>query len=148
MYTSNGVYSTGCGVITLLGVSSQSPRDTLLEFLKQHPPTIQRFDVETKKYVTASSTGYIHVIFGGPDMSTLPPKKGHYSSVGSCGAFAAFIREHALGSVVKSPPRHNPYHNERKPGEGDVIVYIWSPNQAKLAAWAKANPLVGPPTIG
>lgn len=140
MNSTPGIQSTGCGICTISSVSAQSPIETLRQYLKSHPPKIQRYDVATKTYVDAWSTGYIHVIFGGPDMSTLDPGKGHYSSKGSCGAFAAFLRENSLGNVIETPPRHNPYHNERDEGEGDVIVYVWSPDQAALIEWLKANP--------
>lgn len=140
MNSTPGIQSTGCGIVTLWAVALQSPIETLRQYLKNNPPRIQRFDLETKKYVDAHSSGYIHVIFGGPDMTTLTPGKGHYSDKGSCGAFATFLRENSLGSVIETPPRHNPYHNERAEGEGDVIVYVWSPDQVALIEWLKANP--------
>lgn len=141
MNSTNGLQGTGCGVTTLIGVAWKSPEATLRKFLVLDPPKVDRFDPQLKKYVACPNTRhYIHVIFGGPDMSTLEPGKSHYSAVGGCDAFAAFLRENNLGPVVESPPRHNPYHPERKEGEGDVIVYIWSPDQAALAEWAAQHP--------
>lgn len=140
MYPSDCIHGTGCGVTTLDSVSSQSPKETLIQFLKVNPLSNSVYVAAEKAYVTKSNMQQIHVIFGGPDMSTLSPTKGHFSAVGSCGAFADFIREHSLGVITQSPPRHNPYHSERKEGEGDVIVYIWSPDHPALIEWAKANP--------
>jgi len=136
---SDGIHSTGCGIVTLFGVASQSPKDTLLGFLKAHPISNKLYVAAAKNYVDVPNMRQIHVIFGGPDMSTPSPTKGHDSNRGSCNAFADFLEEHHLGVVTRSPARHNPYHNERAEGEGDVTVYIWSPNSEAIAEWEKAH---------
>lgn len=141
MNVTHDIAGTGCGVCTLSSVARQSPKETLVQFLKSHGGTRSVYVISKGTYVAVPNLKQIHVIFGGPDMSTLKPENAHYSSRGSCGAFAAFIRENSLGSVIETPPKHNPYHGERKPGEGDVIVYVWSPDNEALEKWALDNPI-------
>lgn len=135
----SGIHSTGCGITTLLSVSRHSPKDVLLRFISQNPVSNKVFVAGAKSYVDVPNQRMIHVIFGGPDMTTLAKSDNHYSSNGSCGALAAYLREHNLGSVIETPPRHNPYHQNRKSGEGDVIVYVWTPDPDALIRWMKEN---------
>jgi hypothetical protein len=135
-----GIESTGCGVCTLQQVSMQSPEETLRIFINNYGCGVRKIYVAAKgEYVSVPNSRHIHVIFGGPDMKTLRPGQGHYSAEGSCGAFAAFIRENSLGTVIETQPRHNPFHGERKEGEGDVIVYVWSPDAEALGEWSKKH---------
>jgi hypothetical protein len=133
-----------CSVAALNNVSQQSPKQCILDYIgKLRNSTFSSAD---KKYVTGHRFGYyIHVFFSGPDMRTLKPPgqfggDHHYSATGSCDRLAAFIREEKLGPVVETEPRWNHRHaSTRKPGQGDVICYIWSPDADALEKWWEAN---------
>lgn len=131
-----------CSVSMLNQVSSMDPKAALHYYLKNRGMKENKaYDPKTKAYVTlGKTTTDIHVIFGGPHMATLRAGAGHHSSKGSCDAFAQYLRDNNLGTVVESPPRHNPLHPERALGEGDVIVYIWTPDPEAVIKWQKKNP--------
>jgi hypothetical protein len=133
-----------CSVAALNGVSAQSPEATLKQYLETLKEP--KYDSTSKSYKPIYKYHWhIHVFFSGPDMRTLKPAgqlggDHHYSDKGSCDRFAAFLRENNLGEVIESPPRWNHRHKDtRKPGEGDVIAYIWSPDAKALEAWHLAN---------
>lgn len=132
-----------CSVGALNFVSAQSPKECILQFIGHiKKPSYNSAD---HKYVDDIRFGYyIHVFFAGPHMPSLLGPGGigidhHYSSVGSCDALAAYIRECNLGTVVETPPRWNHRHADRKPGQGDVIGYIWTPDPEALEKWWLAN---------
>lgn len=137
--TSSGANSMACSVSTINQVSLQSAKQTLRQYLSNRPFRLQRYDAKVKGYVACIQCQDVHVIFGGPDMATLDPKNGHYSDKGSCNQFAAFLEENKLGVVTRSPGRANPLHTERNAGEGELIIYIWSPDSNALYKWAEVH---------
>lgn len=67
------------------------------------------------------------VMFGGPlDY----PASGHGTQM-----LAKYLRAEGLGEVIATPPRHNPRHPERKDGQYDLVVYLWTPDEVALKAW-------------
>lgn len=128
-----------CSVAALNGVQHQTPEQTIKDYcslLKQ-----RTYSSADKKYVDGYRYGYyIHVFFSGPEQGTLHPTDCWYSKAGGgVDLLAAYIREHNLGQVVETPPRWNHRHAGRKPGEGDVIAYIWSPDPDALEKWHQAK---------
>lgn len=134
-----------CSVIQMNGVAGQSPEATIRQLIKSYPLKVQHYDMGEKKYIEKECVSAIHVIFGGPDMATLKPGMPWYSALGSCGTFAAFIRANSLGTVIETPGAHNPLHNERAEGIGDVIVYVWTPDAKALKTWVTENTPVEKP---
>lgn len=127
-----------CSVAALNNVSSQSPEETIKQYVEQLKE--RRFSSADKKYVDGYRYGYyIHVFFSGPDMRTLKKGMSHYSEVGSCDKLAAYIREQNLGPCLETEPRWNHRHSERSPGTGDVIAYIWSPDPDALEKWHQSR---------
>ena len=132
------IYSTdhfcACSIAALNGVSQQSPEETLKQYIEGLKE--KGYSSADKKYVSNYRYGYyIHVFFAGPDMRTLAKGDSWYSTVGSCDAFAAYLREQKLGPVIETEPRWNHRHHDRRKGEGDVICYVWSPDPDALAKW-------------
>lgn len=124
-----------CSTCALNYVSSQSPEQCLLDYIKALG--IQHYD--NGRYTNRVNYGKnVHVFFVGPDMSTLTKGLGHFSEKGSCNQLADYIQEYKLGPVVQAEGRENPLHNERK-GIGKLIAYIWSPDPTALEVWHKSR---------
>lgn len=125
-----------CGAKTLFGVVNTKPEAIIRQYLQSQMGGT-KFDPVTKKYVKLDKLHIMDafVIWADPDRPD-PPKGGdawHQRSSGKL--LAAYITQQRLGSVTKTPLRHNPMHPERKPGKLDLRIWIWNINPVACQKW-------------
>lgn len=144
----DGASSTGCGIGTLLDVSSQEPEDLLKGQFQPRQVYVGKTYVQ--RYMFGIGYQWIHIFWSDYDRTAYAATKLPYSSqqsVSSGAKLAAYIEANALGTITRTPPIHNPAHSERPVGQGDVTAYIWTLNNPDgITAWATKLGLIPSPT--
>jgi len=133
-----------CGAKTIYGVSSTKPEKIVFDYLKSQAGN-NWFDTKLKRYVKGEKL-FIKDAF----LIWADPDRVVNTAWGSSGKLLCeYIVKHRLGSVTKTPLRHNPMHPERKLGKLDLRIWIWNINPIACQKWWEKHkpPSADPVTV-
>jgi len=127
-----------CGASTISGVSRTEPERIVFDYLNSRKGST-RFDPITKRYIKVDGLNIkdAFLIWADPDRPTVSGSSGKL--------LCEYIVKHRLGSVTKTPLRHNPMHPARKPGKMDLRIWIWNINPVACQKWWDKHKPVEPP---
>ena len=134
-YISFAQFAVCCGADTIQSIYGTKP-ERVLEKYVQTQVIKQVYNSYTKTYTSGSwSLQVAFVLFGGPNMKQDNKVAPYYLAYDGPHKLAAYLRENNLGKVLETSHRYNPRHTERKPGEADLVIYIWEVDEDAFRKW-------------
>lgn len=120
-----------CGADTVNGIYNSKPEVVLEKWIKTMVLK-QIYNRITHLYEDGSwKLNAAFMLWAGPDYLA-GPHKGYYEGPKN---LAAYIRDNNLGTMLQTSHKPNPMHSERKPGDGDLVIYIWEIDGTAIRAW-------------